>query len=206
MQEQNRKPGDQKGKRQMVCHPVQCLRDVLLRAHDDKAGATAAGRGEELTSFFPRHVPTEHWSVCWIDETLWAVMPGLGLGWLCTFSLSTADPVIEQAHYLLQSCPFQSDKIFTGWSAQLLTAILRPNSCLSVWECIAVLANTLCKLAHQTAFTECSAQNYKSSYQKTGCWAPDEQSLAKPWCKSLHRMKATSSGQITVENPLSMKY
>lgn len=43
MQEQNRKLGDQKGKRQMVCHPVWCLRAVLLGAHHDKAGAAALG-------------------------------------------------------------------------------------------------------------------------------------------------------------------
>lgn len=156
--------------------------------------------------FFPGHVPTVHWSVCWIDETSWTVMPGLGLGWPCTFSPSTADPVTERAYYLLQRCAFKSDKIFTGRSAQQLTTILRPNSCLSAWEYIAGLANTLCKLAHQNAFTECSGQKYKSCYQKTGCWATDEQNRAKPWCKSLHRMKATSSGQISVENPISRKY
>lgn len=51
-QRQNRKPGDRKGKGQMVCHPVLCLRAVLLRAHDDKASVAAAGCGEKLTSFF----------------------------------------------------------------------------------------------------------------------------------------------------------
>lgn len=63
MQEQNRKPGDQKGKRQMTCHPERCSRAVLLRAHDDEAGAAAAGCGDKLTSFFPWHVPAVHWIV-----------------------------------------------------------------------------------------------------------------------------------------------
>lgn len=69
MQEQNRKPGNQKGQTQIVHRPVsKCwahryLRIELFAACDHKASAAAAGRREKLTSFFPGHVLTAHFSV-----------------------------------------------------------------------------------------------------------------------------------------------
>lgn len=110
--------------------------------------------------------PTVHWSICWIHETLGMVMPGPGLGWPCTFSISTADPVIERAHYLLQSWPFKSDKIFTGWSAQQLTTILRPNSCLLSWEYTTLMANTLCKLLTKLPLLSAVVRTTKTASRK----------------------------------------
>lgn len=69
MQEQNRKPGNRKGKVQMVHHQVrkrwarQSLPVVLLAARDLEAGAAAAGCGEKVIYFFPGHVLTAHLGV-----------------------------------------------------------------------------------------------------------------------------------------------
>lgn len=69
MQEQNRKPGNWKGKVQMVHHQVrkcwarQSLPVVLLAARDLEAGAAAAGCGEKVIYFFPGHVLTAHLGV-----------------------------------------------------------------------------------------------------------------------------------------------
>lgn len=89
--------------------------------------------------------------------------PGLGLGWPCAFGLSTTERVIERVYYLL--CGVVSSKVIKYALGDLLSS-WQEYLGQTLFIDIAVLANTLCKLAYQTPFISQSGQNGKICCQK----------------------------------------